>query len=301
MTKPVFLFISPHLDDVALSCGGGIRGMVNAGQRVVVATVFTADAPARQPLTWLAQRNHRAWDIPEQPFATRCIEDLKAIRKLGAEPLHLGFLDVIYRVGPGGAALYQKTVVGIPVADSDWEIYLPVLQAKFHSLAEQFADGPLYILSPLGLGGHVDHMLVRRAIELVWAPEQILYYEDFPYAGRSGVMQAWFTAEAGKNWRPVEVLLAENQIAARVAAIACYTSQLRGLFPSELERWLEIARTRLPFLAQMNIPVNLKASTQRMETYLRGYIQRVGGERYWLRGKGDSVPFFESAENREWE
>lgn len=292
MTKPVFLFISPHLDDAALSCGGGISGMVNAGQHVVVATVFTADAPMRQPLSWLAQRNHRAWDIAERPFETRCIEDLKAIRKLGAEPMHLGFLDVIYRVAPGGVPLYQKTVVGIPVHDYDWKLHLPGLQAKFRSLAEQFAGNPLYVLSPLALGGHVDHILVRRAVEAVWPQEQILYYEDFPYAGRSGVMQTWLGAEgADKSWRPVEVALTEKQIADRVAAVACYTSQLRGLFPSEFERLLEIARTRLPFLTAVNFPINLKASTWRMEAYLRGYIQRVGGERYWLRGEEQPVAF----------
>jgi len=286
MNKPVFLFISPHLDDAALSCGGGISGMVGAGQRVVVATVFTADAPMRQPLSWLAQRNHRAWDLPEQPFAARCIEDLKAIRKLGAEPLHLGFLDVIYRVGPGGVPLYQKTVVGIPVHDYDWKLHLPGLQAKFRSLAEQFSGNPLYVLSPLALGGHVDHILVRRAVESVWPQEQILYYEDFPYAGRSGVMQNWLETEgAEESWHPVEVALNEKQIATRVASVACYTSQLRGLFPSALERILEIARTRLPFLAAVKFPVNLEASTRLMEAYLRRYIDLVDGERYWLRGQ----------------
>ncbi len=298
MTKPVFLFISPHLDDAALSCGGGISGMVSAGQRVVVATVFTADAPARQPLSWLARRNHRAWELPEQPFAVRCIEDLKAIRKLGAEPMHLGFLDVIYRVGAGGVPLYQKTVIGVPVHDADLELHLPILQAKFRNLAAQFAEQPLYVLSPLALGGHVDHVLVRHAVESIWAQEQILYYEDFPYAGRSGVMQTWLVAEgADKSWRPVEVVLTEKQIADRVAVVACYTSQLRGLFPSEWERLLEIARTRLPFLANLRFPVNLEASTRRMEAYLRNYIGRVGGERYWLRGHTDvmSVPFFENS------
>jgi LmbE family N-acetylglucosaminyl deacetylase len=296
MTKPVFLFISPHLDDVALSCGGGICGMVNAGQRVVVATVFTLDAPDGWPISWLARRNQRAWDIPKEPFAVRCEEDLKALRKLGAEALHLGFLDVIYRVGTDGMPLYQKTVVGIPVHDFDWKMYLPGLQAKFRSLAEQFVGSPLYVLSPLALGGHVDHILVRHAIESVWAQKQILYYEDFPYAGRSGVMQTWLAAEgADKSWQPVEVLLTEKQIADRVASVACYTSQLRGLFPSALERILEIARARSSFLANLRLPLNLKASTQRMEAYLRTYINRVGCERYWLRRQPESeaVPFFD--------
>jgi hypothetical protein len=109
------------------------------------------------------------------------------------------------------------------------------------------------------------------------------------------VMQKWLATEGtDKSWRPVEIALTEKQIADRVAAVACYTSQLRGLFPSKLERWLEIIRTRLPFLAAVNIPVNLEASTRRMEAFLRGYIDHVGGERYWLRENAESeaVPFF---------
>lgn len=294
MSEPTFLVISPHLDDAALSCGGAIAGLASTGQRVVVATVFTADAPARQPLSWLAQRNHRAWGIDENPFAARCIEDMKAISTLGAEPQHLGLLDIIYRVGAGGAALYQKTVVNVPVHDADMALHFPVLQTKFRSLADQFAGRPLYVLSPLALGGHVDHLFVRRAAESVWGQEQILYYEDFPYAGRSGVLQSWLETEgAEKSWHSAQVSLTEKQIANRVASVACYTSQLRGLFPSEMERWLEIIRTRLPFLAAVNLPVNLEASTRRMDAYLREYIQRVGGERYWLRGENVSVPFFE--------
>lgn len=290
MSEPVFLVISPHLDDASLSCGGTMSRLTSAGKRVVVATVFTADAPARQPLSWLAQRNHQAWGIAENPFAVRCIEDMKAMSTLGAEPLHLGLLDIIYRVGPGGTALYQKTVVGVPMHDADMQLHFPVLQAKFRSLAAQFADGPLVVLSPLALGGHVDHLLVRHAVESIWGSEQILYYEDFPYAGRSGVLQTWLKTE-GKSWHPTQVPLTEKQIADRVASVACYTSQLRGLFPSESERWLEIIRTRLPFLAALSFPVNLAASTRRMEVYLRGYIQRVGGERYWSKSESLAVRF----------
>jgi len=72
-------------------------------------------------------------------------------------------------------------------------------------------------------------------------PEQILYYEDFPYAGRSGVLQTWLETEgAEKSWHAEQITLTEKQIAKRMASVACYTSQLRAL-PSETERWLEIS------------------------------------------------------------
>ena len=44
--RPTALFLSPHLDDVAFSCGGTAAALGRAGWRLVVATVFTASMPA---------------------------------------------------------------------------------------------------------------------------------------------------------------------------------------------------------------------------------------------------------------
>ena len=60
MSKRVHLFVSPHLDDVALSCGGYVRYLTRAGELVIVLTVFSADPPAGTALSWLARRNQTA-------------------------------------------------------------------------------------------------------------------------------------------------------------------------------------------------------------------------------------------------
>ena len=49
MSKIVHLFISPHLDDVVLSCGGYIHRLTTSGEKVVIVTVITADVPAGRP------------------------------------------------------------------------------------------------------------------------------------------------------------------------------------------------------------------------------------------------------------
>ncbi len=45
------LFIAPHFDDVALSCGGEVARLVAAGETVSIVTVFAGVPPAAMPLT----------------------------------------------------------------------------------------------------------------------------------------------------------------------------------------------------------------------------------------------------------
>jgi LmbE family N-acetylglucosaminyl deacetylase len=284
MTSCVYLFLSPHLDDAVLSCGGVIRHLTGMRQHVVVATVFTADAPSDQAPSWLAQRNHRAWDLYESPFKVRRDEDANATRMLGADFSHLGFLDAMYRLDANGTPLYQKNTVGVSIHDLDYKREEPAIQTKFRELAEQYAGQPLYVFSPLTLGGHVDHLIVRNAVQAVWQEKHIIYYEDFPYASRPNVMKTWLdTEKQSGTWESFKVALSENEVIACVDSIACYSSQLHGLFPSWPERIQEILRARLSFLEGHRFPRNLAGSRHRMKDFIRKYIANVGGERLWSR------------------
>ena len=112
MSKRVHLFISPHLDDVALSCGGYVRHLTSAGELVSVLTVFTADPPAGTTLSWFARRNQSAWRLSDAPFAARRGEDAAAMQLLGAQYRHLDCLDAIYRRDFVGLYLYTERSVG---------------------------------------------------------------------------------------------------------------------------------------------------------------------------------------------
>ncbi len=284
MIQPVYLFLSPHLDDAALSCGGIIKHLTAMGKFVVIATVFTEDAPLGQPVSWLAQRNHRAWDLHETPFKGRRDEDKNAARVLGADFHHLGFFDAMYRLDDNETPLYEKNTVGVPICELDHKREETAIQAKFRELAKQYAKQSIYVFSPLTLGRHVDHQIVRNAIQAVWQEEQIIYYEDFPYAGRPNVMQTWLATEKQTApWESFNVSLSENEITSYVNSVACYTSQLHGLFPSQLEKVQEILQARLGFLARYRFSRNIAGSHNRMETYIREYISNAGGERFWSR------------------
>ena len=77
-------FISPHLDDIALSCGGFVRRLVGSGELVTIVSVCTADTPTGQPLSAAAKHVHAEWQLGEQPYPHRRAEDAKACVALGA-------------------------------------------------------------------------------------------------------------------------------------------------------------------------------------------------------------------------
>jgi LmbE family N-acetylglucosaminyl deacetylase len=278
MSKPVYLFISPHLDDAALSCGGYIFRLTAAVERVVIVTVVTADAPAGTPLSWLMQRNHRAWRLGDTPFAARRQEDAAAAKVLGAHYVHLDLLDVMYRCDEAGRPFYTKNSVRVPLHPQDGPNQERLVRQKLQELSRTYGDD-LRVFCPLTLGEHVDHIIIRRAVETWVEPARISYYEDYPYAGQARIALADFTPP---DWRSTTLKLTPAEIEARIAAVACYTSQVAGLFPSPLERWLEIARARLPLIGSyVDWPPDWRATRQRMASSLMAYITRVGGERYW--------------------
>jgi LmbE family N-acetylglucosaminyl deacetylase len=86
--------------------------------------------------------------------------------------------------------------------------------------------------SPLAIGNHVDHQIVRRAaLILQQAGYQILFYEDFPYVKRDPAgLEIALDRSGTYTWQPVLIDLDESDIASKVDAIAAYRSQIGVLF-----------------------------------------------------------------------
>lgn len=238
------LYLSPHLDDAVLSCGGRIARAVGEGGRVTIATFFTADEPAEPPSA-LAADLRRWWNLPAgEVMARRRAEDQEAARRLGAEALHLGLAEAPYRLG-GGAPLYPTlaSLYGAVAAGDGATVELA---------AERIRELPTATLVavPLGVGGHVDHQVVRRAAER--SGRALAYYEEFPYSEWK-----WFAIRRAlgrrTDWREEVLALAPAEVEARVAAILAYASQVPAMFRSEA----------------------------RLRKQLRRQLRRAGGERLW--------------------
>ena len=224
---------------------------MDAGRRVVVATFFTRDEP-REPPSRLAADLRRWWSLPPgEVMARRRAEDLEANRRLGAEPLHLDFPEAPYRTGTDGRILYGDlaSLFGELRADD-----LPWQEALADRIAEVAAGlGPdAEVLGPLGVGHHVDHQLVRRALDRV-RPDAALY-EEFPYnEWKFFAVRRALGGAAG--WVPESLPLDAGLLERRRQAILAYTSQVRPMFRTE----------------------------GRLAKQLRRAARRSGGERIWRR------------------
>jgi LmbE family N-acetylglucosaminyl deacetylase len=241
------VYLSPHLDDAVLSCGGRIAREVSAGRRVRVVTLFTSDEP-EEPPSQLAADLRRWWKLPPgEVMRRRRAEDLAACALLGAEPEHWDLPEAPYRCAPDGRVLYPSLARLFGEPDPADDGLVAEIATRIGALAPE-----VRVLGPLAVGGHVDHRLVRRALERV-RPQAPLY-EDFPY-----VEWKWLGLRRAlgrrKDWIEEVIALADDELAARFAASCAYASQVPTLF-------------RTP---------------GRLRRQLRRAARRAGGERIWRR------------------
>jgi LmbE family N-acetylglucosaminyl deacetylase len=226
------VYLSPHLDDAVLSCGGAIHRLTTDGEAVLVVSVFAGDADPDGELSPFALLQHEYWGNPPRPMALRRAEDLAALTLLGAKEQHLEYRDAVYRTAADGQWLYDledRLWQGVHPAD-------PVGRDGAEALARRLAimippAGQTVIYAPLGLGNHVDHQILRAAARQLMAQgHRLAFYEDYPYAEQAGALEAALAAAGGEEWRAEVIQLDARDLIAKIAAVAYYRSQLCILF-----------------------------------------------------------------------
>jgi LmbE family N-acetylglucosaminyl deacetylase len=216
-----WIYLSPHFDDAALSCGGLIWEQARQGTPAEIWTVF-ADSPTSGSLSDFASRIHDLWGTGGGPetVALRRAEDREAAARLGAGLVHFDFLDCIYRLSRRGLPLYPETVFAPPhPADRG----LPKRLAR--ALGSGLRAGDV-LVCPLALGGHVDHVLARQAAESLRRP--LHYYADVPYVLQSPEALGPATAGMRAERFPVSARGAQ----AWLEGVAAYASQVASLLGS---------------------------------------------------------------------
>jgi LmbE family N-acetylglucosaminyl deacetylase len=140
---------------------------------VEIWTIMCGYPPAGEVSAY-AQFQHDQWGFVSSEEATRARreEDKSATEILGAQAVHFDFLDCIYRRGSTGEWLYSDINVAAHLEDTE----LPRQIAETIS-ARLLPDD--VVVAQLGVGSHVDHVLVRQAAELLGRP--LLYDIDVPY------------------------------------------------------------------------------------------------------------------------
>ncbi len=215
-----WIYISPHLDDAVLSAGGLIHDQIRAGNQVEIWTILCG-VPPTEELSPFAQVLHFQWGIPkvEDLIRSRRAEDEKACQLVGAKPVYFDYLDCIYRRGKNDDWLYSYIFVPPHEDEAD----LPARIAESISARLEPTD---QLVCQLGLGSHVDHIVVRRAVELIQRP--LLYYVDIPYLFKTPEEFSPNTAGMKANAHAVS----EAGLGAWQEAIAAYESQISSLFES---------------------------------------------------------------------
>lgn len=215
-----WIYISPHLDDAVLSAGGLIHDQVRAGMQVEIWTILCGFPPAGE-LSPFAQVLHYQWGIAstDELIRSRRAEDKKACQIVGAKPVYFDYLDCIYRRGKNDDWLYSY--IFVPPHEDEADLPARIAESIFTRL-----EPTDQLVCQLGLGSHVDHVLVRRAVELLQRP--LLYYTDIPYLFKTPEEFAPSTAGMKANAYTV----GEAGLGAWQEAIAAYESQISSLFES---------------------------------------------------------------------
>lgn len=219
-----YIFLSPHLDDVVFSCGGFLWDLVKQDHQVDVWTFATRD-PDLTSLSTYAKSLHVRWNQWENPSRTRREEDAKALALLGCDPLHLGYLDCIYRKNPS---------TGEALVNSDDDLFSDqlikeetLIEEMTRDLRRRLPKGDYSLVLPLAVGNHVDHRNTRLTAEALGLT--LLYYADFPYAAK---YPSQVESALPENTEPIQFEFSINAINAWQNAVACYASQISSFWPS---------------------------------------------------------------------
>ncbi len=222
-----WVYLSPHLDDVALSCGGLLWEQAQVGDITAVWTICAGEPPAG-PLSRFAGELHRRWEVGREAIEARREEDRVSCAALGAGYQHLPMPDCIYRRSPTtGDALYaSESAIFSPLHPEETDLsdsLAGMLAQKLHNMATQPR-----LICPMGLGGHVDHRLTRTAAERLGTP--LWYYIDYPYVLDHYAAIATYLPE---GWVPVIYPLSAAGLRAWEEAVAAHHSQISTFWPDE--------------------------------------------------------------------
>jgi LmbE family N-acetylglucosaminyl deacetylase len=211
------LLLSPHADDIAYSIGGTVA-LVSQCVEFHMLTIFGRSKWALQNVEY-----GQSIDILSN---LRAEEDRMYCKRRGIQYAALSFLD---SAGMGYSEINELRFGALE--DSRTRAVADLLVKQVSILA------PDMVITPAGVGGHVDHCIVRCAAERL-RDVKILYYEDVPY----GALQNLQTLEEQlclQGLEPAVVVDIGSVLSVKCEDMWSYCSQTRA---SDVEQMLNHAR-----------------------------------------------------------
>ena len=171
---PTVVFLSPHLDDAAFSCGGLMARLAEAGWHVVHATLFTATVPDPSGFALECQLDKGIGEEVDY-MALRRDEDHTFAERIGASSIvHGPFPEAPHRGYSSAKALFGPVRGDDPVLEPLCDYLRTLLQSH----------DPNLLVAPQAIGGHVDHVQLVNAVSRVASLHPcppVVWYRDAPY------------------------------------------------------------------------------------------------------------------------
>jgi LmbE family N-acetylglucosaminyl deacetylase len=162
----------------------------------------------------------------------RHAEDQSFADALGLRLDYLGLPDATLRPKSGRESLFAREAGEAFAAPAELE------PALLTSLSE---SRPSYLLAPLGLGCHRDHLLLQRAAPSLAAraAARLAYYEDLPYAAALSRRQIARHARAVDRRLVPQAIPIGDALERKVGALQLYPSQIgrREIQAVRLHAW----------------------------------------------------------------
>ena len=214
---PTALFLSPHLDDAAFSCGGTLLRLTDDPRwRVAVCTIFTASVPAPQGFALRCQTDKGIPPEVDYMALRRTEDEAHAAFAHVHDTRHRGYREAPHRGYESPADLFA----GVHDEDAVWE----ALGDDLARLDDEIQ--PDLVFAPQGLGNHVDHLQTIRAALAAWPVERIVWYRDTPYAIREPAARPAGLLRLEEDLFPCQVPLSPAGLARKIAGCCLYASQI---------------------------------------------------------------------------
>lgn len=198
------LILSPHLDDAVFSCFNYIKSVKKKGNQVDLVTIFTKFGREK---TGMEQK--------------RKLEDKIALSYLKLTPRNMDFLDAAYRKKSANFFYRPRKKIFSSKIHMHEKLLLKKLKNELSKIEPHYD----LVLTPLGVGNHVDHLMIKYCVENIFSTNKIGYYLDWPYAfslsnWKWNYFQTFFKMKKNFYWT--------NGV--KISAMKAYQSQFKVLF-----------------------------------------------------------------------
>jgi len=221
------VFLSPHQDDAALSCGE-LLSQLNGKTELTIINFFTK--AHNKPYTLSAKKflQTSGYEDANKLYEERRKEDKKALSTFKAKIIDLDLQDALFRKKKHSSFLgnilpefshiyptYRWHVIK-KIAKDDYAV------SELKKKLKVFKNKKILVFAPYGIGGHADHKIVRQVCEELF--DEYILYSDFPY---NIILRTNGSKLAKGNKYELELKMDKKE-----KLIRGYKTQFQGLFPT---------------------------------------------------------------------